>query len=70
MKFVLWSRVLFENQLVAELVIKYPAVRNFNGSFSSSQQAATEHVRFEVFTAVTMKDAVFWDIKPHLTGNT
>jgi hypothetical protein len=22
------------------------------------------HVRFEVFTAVTMKNAVFWDIKP------
>jgi hypothetical protein len=31
-----------------------------------------EGVRFEVFTAVTMKNTVFWDIKPssYLTGNT
>jgi hypothetical protein len=29
-------------------------------------------VRFEVFTAVTMKNVVFWDIKPssYLTGDT
>jgi hypothetical protein len=29
-------------------------------------------LRFEVFTAVTMKNAVFWDIKPssYFTGNT
>jgi hypothetical protein len=29
-------------------------------------------VRFEVFTAVTMKNAVFWDIKPssYFTGDT
>jgi hypothetical protein len=24
----------------------------------------SDYVRFEVFTAVTMKNAVFWDIKP------
>jgi hypothetical protein len=24
----------------------------------------TDYVRFEVFTAVTMKNVVFWDIKP------
>jgi hypothetical protein len=32
----------------------------------------TAFVRFEVFTAVTMKNAVFWDIKTrsYLTGNT
>jgi hypothetical protein len=31
-----------------------------------------EYVRSEVFTAVTKKNAVFWDIKPssYLTGNT
>jgi hypothetical protein len=30
------------------------------------------NVRFEVFTAVTMKNAVFWDIKPtkYFTGDT
>jgi hypothetical protein len=30
------------------------------------------YVRFEIFTAVTMENAVFWDIKPssYLTGNT
>jgi hypothetical protein len=29
-------------------------------------------VRFEVFTAITMKNAVFWDIKPssYLIGDT
>jgi hypothetical protein len=27
------------------------------------QMNKTRHVRFEVFTAVTMKNAVFWDIK-------
>jgi hypothetical protein len=31
-----------------------------------------ECVRFEVFTAVTMKNVVFWDIKPisYFTGDT
>jgi hypothetical protein len=31
-----------------------------------------DRVRFEVFTAVTMKNAVFWDIKlsSYLTGDT
>jgi hypothetical protein len=30
------------------------------------------YMRFEVFTAVTMKNAVFWDIKPssYFTGDT
>jgi hypothetical protein len=30
------------------------------------------YIRFEVFTAVTMKNAVFWDIKPssYFTGDT
>jgi hypothetical protein len=30
-----------------------------------------KYVRFEVFTAVTMKDVVFWDIKPssYFTGD-
>jgi hypothetical protein len=27
-------------------------------------RTAREFVRFEVFTAVTMKNGVFWDIKP------
>jgi hypothetical protein len=33
---------------------------------------AHEGVRFEVCTALTTKNAVFWDIKPspYLTGNT
>jgi hypothetical protein len=26
--------------------------------------AFSEHVRFEVFTAVTMKNGVFWDVTP------
>jgi hypothetical protein len=32
----------------------------------------SEHVRFKVFTAVTMKNAVFWDTKlsSDLTGDT
>jgi hypothetical protein len=31
-----------------------------------------KYVRFEVFTAVTVKNVVFWDIKPssYLTGDT
>jgi hypothetical protein len=29
-----------------------------------------EFVRFEVFTAVTMKNAVFWDIKTQLLQKT
>jgi hypothetical protein len=27
-------------------------------------EAALEHLRFEVFTAVTMKNGVFWDVTP------
>jgi hypothetical protein len=35
-------------------------------------QACECNVRFEVFTAVTMKNDVFWDIKPssYFTGDT
>jgi hypothetical protein len=36
-----------------------------------SQRTTQYYVRFEVFTAVTMKNAVFWDIKTQffLTGD-
>jgi hypothetical protein len=27
-------------------------------------ETKTEYVRFEVFTAVTMKNGVFWDVTP------
>jgi hypothetical protein len=28
-------------------------------------EASSHHVRFEVFTALTMKNGVFWDVTPH-----
>jgi hypothetical protein len=36
------------------------------------RRALTGHVRFEVFTALTVKNVVFWDIKPssYFTGDT
>jgi hypothetical protein len=34
-------------------------------SQSSYNRILSEHVRFEVFTAVTMKNGVFWDVKPY-----
>jgi hypothetical protein len=36
------------------------------------QKQKSYSVKFEVFTAVAMKNAVFWDIKPssYLTGET
>jgi hypothetical protein len=30
----------------------------------SNQSATYEYVRFEIFTAVTMKNAVYWDVTP------
>jgi hypothetical protein len=30
---------------------------------NAALEKGTEHVRFEVFTAVTMKNGVFWDIE-------
>jgi hypothetical protein len=30
---------------------------------SGKNEISYNHVRFDVFTAVTMKNAVFWDIK-------
>jgi hypothetical protein len=40
--------------------------------FSLLPRTAQEYVRFEVYTAANMKNAVFWDIKPssYLTGDT
>ena len=36
------------------------------GDFQCRQ--SMQHVRFEVFTAVTMKKAVFWDVAPCRCG--
>jgi hypothetical protein len=36
-------------------------VWNFNMSIDANK---LDDVRFEVFTAVTMKNAVFWDVAP------
>jgi hypothetical protein len=30
----------------------------------SGQRLMEDYVRFEVFTAVTMKNGVFWDVRP------
>jgi hypothetical protein len=37
---------------------------SLNGMPLKMKVTVTELVRFEVFTAVTMKNGVFWDIKP------
>jgi hypothetical protein len=36
----------------------------YTGNLRGIHRAVFEHVRFEVFAAVTMKNGVFWDIKP------
>jgi hypothetical protein len=53
--------------------IKTPFVPYRKHITSPLQNPASKcYVRFEVFTAVTMKSAVFWDIKPtsYFTGDT
>jgi hypothetical protein len=46
-------------------------VSGFPGSHISRQSAhrrpeAVSYVRFEVFTAMTMKNVVFWNEEPHI----
>jgi hypothetical protein len=39
-----------------------------NYSVGSARKTSLNHVRFEVFTAVTLKKAVFWDVAPCRSG--
>jgi hypothetical protein len=34
----------------------------------NNDEHKSSHVRFEVFTLVTMKNAVFWDVTPGITS--
>jgi hypothetical protein len=42
---------------------RYKAVDEMRKETGETDQQRKEYVRFEVFTAVTMKNVVFWDIK-------
>jgi hypothetical protein len=50
---MIWLTSLGENALIVS-DISHGASRNFS-------------VRFEVFTAVTMKNGVFWDVTPRVS---
>jgi hypothetical protein len=36
----------------------------YNIKFTTCHAGTSNYVRFEVFTAMTMKNAVFWDVTP------
>jgi hypothetical protein len=56
------AECLFSFQWTTQHYIIITAVRTskFNIIWTS-----LSHIRFEVFTVVTMKNAVFWDVMPH-----
>jgi hypothetical protein len=41
-----------------------PEGKNLNNDHSKISRTDMKYVRFEVFTAVTMKNGVFWDVTP------
>jgi hypothetical protein len=58
----------YRNLSTGNIGISYPIAWLLCSSWASSREQANNNgmyfVRFEVFTAVTMKNAVFWDVTP------
>jgi hypothetical protein len=57
------ASIELDAQLDVNMLLDFPINRRQNDTRSRiSIRLKTKHVRFEVFTAATMKNVVFWDV--------
>jgi hypothetical protein len=60
----LFSECGIEKDIERMVVVQFQILtRLYRGGSKGPLKESEDYVRFEVFTAVTMKNAVFWDIK-------